>query len=61
MDRIHELNRAVFQLGRVLQYLYKSELNTARVDATDLIVISKAAVSAEYNLRNAVRIFTEKH
>ena len=61
MSREHELNYAAFQLGRVLQYLYKSELTTARVDATDLIILAQAAVNAEYMLLESVRIFNAIH
>ena len=57
MDRVHELNRAAFQLGRVYHYLTKTDAE----DAAMLVIIAQAAVDSEYRLLEAVRIYRETH
>jgi hypothetical protein len=57
MNRVHELNRAAFQLGRVYQYLTKANAE----DAAMLVIMAQSAVDSEYRLLEAVRIFTETH
>lgn len=57
MNRVHELNRAAFQLGRVYQYLIKA----GAADAAMLVIMAQAAVDSEYKLLETIRIFTETH
>lgn len=53
MDRVHELNRAAFQLGRVYTYLRKHNADEAAM----LVLMAQACVDAEYKLLESVRIF----
>jgi hypothetical protein len=57
MDRVHELNRAAFQLGRVYQYLTKAGAEEAAV----LVIMAQSAVDSEYRLLESIRIFKETH
>ena len=57
MDRVHELNRAAFQLSRVYTYLIKAGAEEAAM----LVIIAQAAVDSEYRLLEAVRIYREIH
>jgi hypothetical protein len=57
----HHLNHAANQLGRVYEYLRKTLFNDSRSEASDIVIIAQAAVNAEYNLHNAVRIYKETH
>jgi hypothetical protein len=58
----HHLNHAANTLGRTYEYLRKNLLGDgSRSDASDIILIAQAAVNAEYNLHDAVRIYKETH
>ncbi len=61
MSREHELNYAAHQLGRTYEYLRKTIFDDSRSDASDIIVIAQAAVNAEYNLLESVRVYKETH
>ena len=62
MSREHELGYSIYQLARVLQYLYKSlPLDDNRVNAIDLILVAQGAVRSEYMLLETVRVYKETH